>query len=90
MIVKVRQGKAETRKPQCSWFGEALGMLLCVLLLFLPFSLAAQVEETTTGQAPEQLQDLEQEPAEEEGGVGGRRGRRRGREGGSQAPDDVH
>jgi len=41
-------------------------MLLCILLLSLPFSLAAQVEETTTGQALEQLQELEQEPVEED------------------------
>ena len=66
MIVKVRQGIAETRKSQCNWFYSALGVLLCVLLLSLPFSLVAQDGETTTGQAPEQLQESGQEPVKEE------------------------
>ena len=62
MMIKVRQSKAETWKPQSN---RIYGVLLCVLLLSLHSGLVAQVGETSPEQVPVQSQELGQEPVEE-------------------------
>lgn len=62
MIIKVRQGNAETGKPQHGRLFAVQWVLLCVLLS-LSAVLPAQVEETPAEQAPAEQVEPGEEPA---------------------------